>query len=40
MMNRSQYNIIKRNCTKGTLMSSITVNFAPDATGYRIVALT
>ena len=40
MLNRSQYNIIERNCTKGTLMNSITINIASDATGYRIIALT
>ena len=40
IINRNQYNIIERNCTKGTLMSSITVNIASDSTGYRIIALT
>ena len=40
MINISEYNIIERNRTKDTLMSSIMVNIAPDSTGYRIIALT
>ena len=40
MINISEYNIVERNCTKGTLISFIIVNIAPDSTGYRIIALT